>query len=115
MKHRSEVLNASAFANLCLLLNQGEYTKHQMAEGVGITIGTCLKWVNMLHRMKLIYIAGWNRGLAGAPAAVWTWGFEGRDAPRPKAMTQAQYSDRYRSKKRGTFGLGVVPTSRVSG
>lgn len=98
--------NATAFAELCLLLNNGEYTKNQLADKTGLVIGTIIKWVKMLERRKLIYICGWQIGPVGQPAAIWTWGFEMDNVPRPKPMTQAQYSDRYRNKKRGTFGLG---------
>lgn len=104
-RHRLAV-NAAAFAELCLLLNSGEYTKAQLTEKTGIVIGTTTKWMKMLERRKLIYICDWLVGPVGQPAAVWTWGFEVENAPRPKPMTQAQYSDRYRNKKRGTFGLG---------
>lgn len=98
--------NAIAFAELCLLLNAGEYTKDQLAEKTGLVIGTVTKWMKMLERRKLIYIVGYLKGPVGQPAAIWTWGFEVENAPRPAALTQAQYTARYRDRKRGNFGLG---------
>jgi transcription initiation factor IIE alpha subunit len=106
---RKSGTNAAAFATMCLLLNDGEHTKDQLAEETGLVIGTIIKWLRILRSKKLVYIIGWKSGLAGAPAAVWVWGYEMPDAPRPKAKTQSEYSERYRAKKRGVFGLQGVP------
>lgn len=97
--------NANAFAEMCRLLNDGEHTKDQLAEDTGVVMGTVIKWIRILRKKKLIYIIGWRRGPVGQPAAIWVWGYEMPDAPRPKAMTSQLYSERYRAKKRGAFGL----------
>jgi len=108
VKRHRLAANATAFAELCLLLNDSEYTKEELSEKTGLVIGTVTKWMAILQRRKLVYICEWRKGIAGAPAAVWAWGYEKSDAPRPKPMTQAQYDARRRAKKRGTFGLGAM-------
>lgn len=93
--------NATAFGQMCFHLNDSQYTKEELSQLCGIAIGTVIKWMRILRRRKLVYVFKWRRPPVGPPAAVWAWGYEMTDAPRPKAMTQAQYSERYRAKKRG--------------
>lgn len=101
-------VNAVAFATMCELLNSGAYTKDELQDQLGLVIGTVIRWMRLLEHRKLIYIESYRIGPVGQPAARWTWGFEMENAPRPKPMTIAMYSERYRSKKRKTFGLQGV-------
>lgn len=100
--------NAIAFATMCELLNSGVYTKDELQAKLGVTIGTVTRWMKLLEHRNLVYIESYRIAPAGAPAARWTWGFEMASAPKPKPMTMAMYSERYRAKKRGTFGLQGV-------
>ena len=71
-----------------------------LAEIVGVNLGTIIIWMRYLHKRKLVFICEYRRNhQIGAPESIWTWGFEEKDAPRPKAKTQAEYSKTYRAKK----------------
>lgn len=98
--------NPIAFGELCYHLNNGYYTRAQLKELVGITDGTLRKWLTILRRRRLWYVWDYQKNPAGHPTEILAWGFEMCDAPRPKPMTQAQYEERRRMKRRGTFGLG---------
>jgi transcription initiation factor IIE alpha subunit len=92
--------NASALLELCRLLNDSEYTKAQLAEQTGLVLGTVIKWMRILLNKKLIYIVDWvPPSGSGQYAAVWAWGYEQDDAPKPKARTQSEYSAKYRQRK----------------
>lgn len=92
--------NAIAFAQLCMLLNTGAYTKNQLAESTGLTIGTVIRWLKLLESRHLVYVAKWWRaGTSGQWAAKWTWGYMIESTPRPKPQTQAQYSRNSRIRK----------------
>lgn len=93
--------NATAFAELCFMLNDGQYTKEELAEGTGLVIGTVIKYMKLLKRRKLIYVCGWKRNSdVGQWAAVWEWGPGKKDVLRPAPLTQSQYSKNYRAKKK---------------
>lgn len=100
--------NASALIELCRLLNDSAYTKQELMDLLGCAPNTVTKWVRILQHKKLVYVCEWRPGLRGCPAAVWAWGYECKDAPRPKPMEPKLYSQRYKAKKRGVFGLQGV-------
>jgi hypothetical protein len=90
---------AAAFSELCLQLNEGEYTKDQLVEKTGLCRNTVIKWLNSLMRRKLIYIVDWNKPARGCPAAVYTWGYMCVNKPRPKPKTATEYCETYRKRK----------------
>lgn len=92
--------NATAFAVMCLLLNRGAYTKTELSESTGLTIGTVTRWMALLESRHLVYVAKWWRaGTVGQWAAKWSWGYMVESAPKPRAQTQAQYSRNSRIRK----------------
>lgn len=99
--------NALALINLINLLVKGKISKLEMAAKIGCTIGTVTKWMKILRRKKMVFIEDWRQGLVGAPTALWSFG-DFDDAPRPKPMTVAMYSERARAKKRNVLGLQGV-------
>jgi transcription initiation factor IIE alpha subunit len=90
---------AAAFSELCLHLNDGEYTKVQLVEKTGLSMNTVIKWLNSLIRRKLVYICDWTRPARGCPAAIYTWGYMRTNKPRPKPKTTAEYCENYRNRK----------------
>lgn len=90
---------ASAFAELCLALNDSEYTKPQLVKLTGLTMNTVVKWVNALKRRKLIYIVDYTNPARGCKAAIYTWGYMKRDVPRPKPLSKSEYSANYQKRK----------------
>lgn len=49
------------------------------------------------HRQGLTHIASWRRSPSGPMSPVYRWG-AGKDAPKPKPLTDAQKCKRYRKK-----------------
>jgi hypothetical protein len=90
---------ATGFAELCLALNEGEYTKPQLVEKTGLAMNTVVKWLNVLKRRHLIYVAAWTRPARGCPAAVFAWGYMEVDKPRPKPKSSSEYSSNYRNRQ----------------
>lgn len=101
-------VNTRAFVNMIRLLHEGDVTRDQIMERLGITDSTASRWLSLLGANnpnmpgRLVYVSGWIRaGSRGNYARQWSYGFEMGDAPKPKPMTQTQYSQRYRAKMRG--------------
>ena len=92
--------NATAFAEMCLMLNKGKCTQNMIRERVGISPYTVVKWLRVLKRRHLIYVEEWIRSPVGQPAAAWSWGYKEIDAPRPPPMTQKDYYERAKIRKR---------------
>lgn len=92
--------NATAFAEMCLMLNKGLCTQAQIRERTGLSAYTVVKWMRLLRNRKLIYIERWIRSSVGQPTAVWVWGYKENDAPRPPPMTTKEYNERSKIRKR---------------
>lgn len=106
--------NAVAFAQMCLLLNTGAYTKDQLAETTGLTIGTVTRWMRLLEKRELVYVIKWWRaGTVGQWAAKWTWGYRVESAPKPKAQTQSQYNQNSRIRKKMRKSKAVSTTTEL--
>lgn len=90
---------ATGFGELCLALNEGEYTKSQLVEKTGLSMNTVIKWLNVLKRRNLIYIADWTKPARGCPGAMYAWGYMEVDKPRPKPKNSSEYSSNYRNRK----------------
>ena len=101
-------VSAMVMAEMILLLHEGEYSKADLQEKLGIANNTVQRWLEVLYRRKLVYIAAWRKSPRGNPAALWAFGYEGIDVPKPKPLTSNQYSQRYRLKKRGATGLVAI-------
>ena len=101
-------VSAMTMAEMILLLHEGEYSKSDLQVKLGIASNTALRWLEVLYRRKLVYIAAWRKSPRGNPAALWAFGYECVDAPKPKPLTQSQYSKRHKLKKRGATGLVAI-------
>lgn len=98
-------VSAMTMAEMIKLLHEKEYSKTDLQDKLGIANNTVQRWLEVLHSRRLIHIAGWRKGARGNPAALWAYGYECEDVPKPKPLTQTEYTQRYRAKKRGVFGL----------
>lgn len=95
-------VNPAAFAELCLVLHQGEWSRGELVEKVGVVDSTVRKWIEYLHKRKLVYICEYRRRHATGSAMIyytWNHNLEHKDVPRPRRMSTAEYSERYRQKK----------------
>jgi hypothetical protein len=105
-------INMRTFCAMLRMLHDGDVSKTKIREELGIATGTEVKWLKLLGsdnpKMpgRLVYISGWSRtGTRGNYAALWSYGFEMQDAPKPKALTHTQHSRKRRAKIRGVLGL----------
>lgn len=74
----------------------GPVTAKMLAALCGITEAGARNNLRALHEAKLIHIASWmNYSDRGAPVPRYAAG-KGKDAPRPKAMTDAERMRKYR-------------------
>lgn len=92
-------VSAMTLAEMIKLLHEKEYTKADLQKELGIANNTVQRWLEVLYSRRLIHIAGWRRAPRGNPAALWAFGYECVDVPKPKPLTQAQYSQRYKARK----------------
>jgi len=112
IRHKVSVRAVGIF-NLCQLLNSSEYTAAELSAITGMTLETVCKHLRLLKARKLIYVCEWRKThAAGAPARVWTWGFETEDARRPKRKTQAEYSATHKARKNLKLLEGVKHVSQ---
>ena len=105
-------VSAMVMAEMIKILHDDEISKTDIQERLGIANNTVQRWLEVLHRRRLVYIAGWRKAPRGNPAALWAYGYECLDVPKPPPMTAQQYTERYRAKKRGVFGLVGVNNVR---
>lgn len=105
-------LHIRTFCAMLRMLHDGDVTKTELMDELGLASGTVVKWLKLLGSEdqnkpgRLVYVSGWTRpGSRGNYAAQWSYGFEMLDAPKPKPMTSAQYARRYRLRKTGALQL----------
>jgi hypothetical protein len=95
--------NATAFAEMCQMLNHAACTRADICERTGLSPRTATLWVQLLRRRHLIFIAKYDRkthATGGAWAEVFRWGYREPDAERPKPLTQAESARNKRVRKR---------------
>ena len=112
-------VTAVAFAELCLALTEGEFSRVELIKRTGIHDATLGKWLRYLKQRRLIHICAWSRThRTGAVAAVWTWGYLKHDAAKPAPKTQREYTATHEANKhlgvfydfaRPTKGSGILP------
>ena len=101
-KFTRESANAIAFAELCLVLHQGEYSRPELCEKVGISDSTLRCWMRYLRSRKLVIICEHRRThMTGACLLIYTWNhhLEGKDAKPPERQSLAETSRNYRARK----------------
>lgn len=95
------VINIAAFKALMFALINNSRTRGELINITGLAECTVAKWINILHagKDKLIYIDSWERYRSAGPwIAQWKFGPGLPDATRPKKMSQAEYSRRWRAR-----------------
>lgn len=94
--------NPLAFAELCWLLNTGEYSREELLELTGIADSTLRKWLSYLRRSgkQLVRICE-RRVVAnlGAPKLIYTWDPDQKDVPKIPNLGNAVHSAEYRKRK----------------
>lgn len=93
--------SATAFAELCLLLNSGSYSQGELQEKIGVCNATMTRFMLLLKRRRLIYIYTWIR-TTRSTTAYWAWGYEVPSAPKPKPQSASYACRQYRIRKKLT-------------
>jgi len=76
-------------------------TQPEIMEVTGLANSTISRWLMKLHtRPSLVYIHSYRRvGTRGNWSKVWSAGFHGTDAVKPKPLKAGEYQKRWRNKK----------------
>lgn len=105
-------LHARTFCAMLRMLHDGDVSKQRLSEELGLASGTVVKWMKLLgaddpkRPGRLVYVSGWDRpGSRGNHTALWSYGFECQDAPKPRPLTQTEHVRNYRARKRGHLQL----------
>jgi transcription initiation factor IIE alpha subunit len=97
-----ESASAIAFAELILVLHQGDWSREEILEQTGIADSTFRGWMRYLKSRNLIYISEYRRtARTGAPRIIYSWNhyLESSDVKKPAPKTQSEYSKTYRRNK----------------
>ena len=106
-------VTAVAFAELCLALTEGEFTRTQLVARLGIHDSTLGKWLKMLNTRKLVYICEWRRNhTVGALSAVWTWGYKEHNVAKPPGKSQRVHTQKHLENKLIGVFYDIARTSR---
>ena len=83
---RRPALGVIAFANLIeLMVTKTPHSKEWFREQIGVSVGTMTKFMRILRHKKLIHVYAWTHDgkRVSTRIALWTWGYNRDDAPRP--------------------------------
>lgn len=86
MANRRPALGVIAFAHLCELLNaKMPHSQLWFRTQIGVSESTMTKFMRTLKNRKLIYVFDWTHDgkRTSTRIALWTWGYNREDAPRP--------------------------------
>jgi hypothetical protein len=97
-----------AFASILRALD--EPTSAQgVAEKAGTNPGSTRDLLNLMHDLRMVYVADWDRRLhGGAPAALFMLGFDKPDAPRPKPVPVREIWKRYDQGRRAKARMNEI-------
>jgi hypothetical protein len=91
-------------------LKSGSLTAAELAEEVGVNENTARSFLNHA-RGRLVFVAAWGgRRLmpGGAPIALWQFGVDRRNAPRPKTQTNHQRHLKRRERTRSLLEQSLL-------
>lgn len=102
-----------SFCNVIKELREGG-TRAELHEATGVAPMRLGLLLHSLHRAGLVHVSGWFRdGGGGYPAQVFVLG-AGKDAPRPKRISNLEKQARYRTRRRTLIAMQRV-THAVAG
>lgn len=115
---RNSLQNVAALKVLLNAIAIRPRTQPEIIELSGLCNSTVSRWLRFLHAStketkNLVYIADWRRtGRGGNPSACWALGYGMADVPKPKPLTQAEYSRRSKQKKLLAATKQIVQTDK---
>lgn len=81
--------------------------KHSAAVALKCDLRTAQRHLTHLHAENHVFVMSWSRQKGGM-LPLYAWGFDQKDAPRPKSISSVDRSRAYRQKqliKLGAFGI----------
>ena len=105
MADKRPSLGVIAFAHLCELLNaRTPHSKEWFREQIGVSPNTMTKFMRILRNRKLIHVYAWTHDgkRISTRIALWTWGYNRDDAPRPKPVPR-EVVNRNSKRRRAEF------------
>lgn len=115
---RNSLQNVAALKVLLNAIAIRPRTQSEIISITGLCNSTVSRWLRFLHTStreskNIVYIAEWRRvGRGGNPSACWALGYGMADVPKPKPLTQAEYSKRSRQKKLLAATKQIVSTDK---
>jgi len=114
-KGTKTVVNIAAFKALMSAMAVRPRSRSELHEITGLTNTTISRWMAVLANPKdknrIAYIAEWKPpGRSGWPTALFAMGHGMPDAPRPKALTAAQYKKRSRARQVKLASISTTTT-----
>jgi hypothetical protein len=89
----------------------GQFTVTMLAKHAGVSWISANRWVQANHRMRNVYISGWERTLNYRMGGrIYSWG-DMDDVPRPACMPPAERQRRTRAKKSKGVWRDLVSTN----
>lgn len=100
-KKNSVNVRAMCAAHMVKLLVEGEHSRSQLGEKIGLHHETVQDYVESFRRKRLVRISSWQRGKNNGWVPIYSWNeFHQPDAPKPGPMTRSEVCRRYRAKKK---------------
>jgi hypothetical protein len=98
------ILMLVSFSSMIKTLMAGPASSRVIAEETGVHWENVRRSIRLMHKLGIIYIGAWERREigGGSPTALWAFGLDRSDVPRPKRMTKSERAAlaRERSKAR---------------
>jgi predicted ArsR family transcriptional regulator len=110
-----DLANITAYVVLVEQLLGGACTIDELAEESGLALGTVRKFLRVLHRRGLTYVAGWERDALGRwTRPAYAWGRKA-DVRRPAAQTPSQRTAAMRRRRLDPARIFKTTTPRHAG
>jgi hypothetical protein len=85
-----------AFKSIVEALREEPLSYQDVAEATGVSDGAARNLIKCMREVRIAHIADWEVRLhGGAPAALYAFGFNQPDAPRPRKLSTREIQRRY--------------------
>lgn len=104
LRQTNTYINLFSIKQLLIMLEAKPMTQLEIIEATGLCNSTVSRWLAQFYRKpRLVYIHSYRRvGTRGCYSKVWSAGFHCEDAVKPKPLTSAQASKRWRIQQKRT-------------
>lgn len=95
------MINAHCYALMMKMLMEDDVSRSKIKQETGLHQVTVSRYIDQLHKVGVVYISSWERDARGKCwVPHYALNLDGlKDAKKPKGMTTAQRSARFRKKR----------------